>query len=140
MNMRGWLVATAVCGLMIARPAGAVEITELKGSYEDGNVVRVIARVRMPAPPASAFRVAMLKAATMAGQKGFTRLALVKIDDCVSIGINSSVPIVQMCKVFGQMLHVGETAVPRSKEPVRYFTLQKRDDGAFIPVLENSLP
>jgi len=77
----------------------------------------------------------------MAGQKGFTRIAVVKIDDCYSVGIGvNSLPIVQTCKIFGQMVIEGEIAEAKGKEPVAYYSLKKTDDGIYVPTPEKDEP
>jgi hypothetical protein len=130
------LVLAVISLIATAQAPASAQVTVLDGKYTDGNIIRVVSRVKMPAPPASAYRIAMLKVATMAGQKGFLRLAIVKVDDCVSLGINNGPAIVQTCKIFGQMVTQGEVATPKGKDPVKYFTLEKMDDGIFIPTPE----
>ena len=133
----GRIHALAVVSLIAMAPAPAVaQVTVLDGKYAEGNIIRVVSRVKMPAPPASAYRIAMLKVATMAGQKGFLRLAIVKVDDCVSLGINNGPAIVQTCKIFGQMVTQDEVATSKVKDPVKYFTLEKMNDGLFAPTPE----
>ena len=128
----------ALFTLMVTVQAPAfAQVTVLNGKYTEGNIIRVVSRVKMPAPPSSAYTVAMLKVATMAGQKGFSRLAVVKIDDCVSLGINNSSPIVQTCKIFGQMVIEGEIASPKGRDPVKYYSLRKMNDGVYVPTPEN---
>lgn len=132
------MILAALVSLTITAQAPVLaQVTVLEGKYSEGNIIRVASRVKMPAQPASAYRVAVLKAATMAGQKGFTRLAIVKVDDCVSIGIGvNSLPVVQTCKIFGQMVTQGEVAIPRGKDPVRYYSLKKLESGLYEPMLE----
>jgi hypothetical protein len=116
----------------------AAEITELNGKFSEPNVIRVTARVRLPAPEAMAYQVAMLKVASMAGEKGYIRFAVVKIDDCGTLSINGS-PIVQTCKIFGQVLSPGETAQPKGKDAPKYYNIFRRNDGMFIPTLEHNI-
>ena len=132
-NVGRLLIIAAISLMATVQAPAAAQVTELRGTYKEGNIVRVTSRVKMPAPPASAYRVAMLKAATMAGQKGFTRLAVVKVDDCVSLGINNGPAIVQTCKVFGQMLSKGEVAKPLGKDHVRYLVLKRQTMESLSP-------
>jgi hypothetical protein len=132
-EMHRILMLTVGSLLASAQAPAAAQVTVLNGKYTEGNIIRVVSRVKMPAPPASAYRIALLKVATMAGQKGFLRMAVVKVDDCVSIGINNGPAIVQTCKIFGQMVTQGEVATPKGKDPVKYYTLEKMNDGIFVP-------
>jgi hypothetical protein len=123
--------------LLAAGPAPAsAEITELNGKFSEPNVIRVTARVKLPAPQAMAYQVAMLKVAAMAGEKGYLRFAVVKIDDCGTLSINGS-PIVQTCKIFGQVLTTGETALSKGKDAPKYYNISRRNDGMFIPIAED---
>ena len=108
----------------------------LEGKYTEENIIRVVSRVKMPGPPATAYKVAMLKVATMAGQRGFSRFAVVKVDDCVTLGINNSLPIVRTCKIFAKMVADGEIAEPKGKDPFKYSAIQKVKDGLYTPSLE----
>jgi len=129
------VVAIAISISAAQMPAFA-QVTVLDGKYSDDNVVRVISRVKLPAPEGAAYRIAMLKVATMTGQKGFSRFAVIKIDDCGTISINNGVPIVDTCKIFGKMLKEGEVAEPRGKQPVKYYTIRKGDGDIYYPTPE----
>lgn len=132
--------ATLVALLLLSagQASASAEITELNGKFSEPNVIRVTVRVKLPAPPAMAYRVAMLKVAAMAGEKGYLRFAVVKIDDCGTLSINGS-PIVQTCKIFGQVLSTGETAQPKGKDAPEYYVISKRIDGMFIPTLDDKI-
>lgn len=133
--IRTCVLAIAI-SISVAHMPAFAQVTVLDGKYSDDNAVRVISRVKLPAPEGAAYRIAMLKLATMTGQKGFSRFAVTKIDDCGTISINNGRPIVDTCKIFGKMLKEGEVAEPRGKEAVRYYTILKGDDGIYYPTPE----
>lgn len=137
MAKRSWM-AFAVLIVVAQTPAIAqLKVTELKGTYIENNVIRALSRVVLPAPPATAYGLVMLKIANMAAQKGYSRIAVVKIDDCGTVTVNRN-PIAQTCKIFGQMLGAGEIAQPMGKEQITYYAIERRPNGVYVPSPEKA--